>query len=568
VSAGPDEHRVDGRRAVFYAPPALAAVPRHLGQLDREPWSRTYGSFDRDHWSWKFRDFPIGVLQWAGMLPLAWLWRLDLPDNSWRGSPAMLQWTRAALQRLLARQHRNGAFDSVGPYTQDMGASLAACYYMGATAEALGDALPPDEQDQMRDAMRRAVAFSRHASEDYAFISNHHALFALGLVTAATWCERPQFREQADAMLQDIFAHQSADGFYAEYGGNDPGYESLGIDFLARIWTRTGDARLLDSLRKAVAYYAWTVHLDGSLGGALGSRHSRLWFPAGFERLAPQIPEAASVAAFMRERLDLAEVVTPHTVDAQNLPVMLGSYLAACQVPGAPLAAAPLPCMELRGVRAFEGGMIAAGRERYYALGALHKGATLRVVARDTHRVVHEDAGWVARCDGVTYASQMLGLSAWRRTDADGAASRTPFGLVRQEQITPARFVLLRILNLTLFRSITLGAWVRRVLIGRLITRVEAGPLTLERRLRFTEEAVQVHDTIHLTGNAHVESIELARSFTGIHMGSSKYFHPSEGEPLALPATQELAAQLNRGRVGEVQFTIAAAVQGHAAVGP
>ena len=254
--------------------------------------------------------------------------------------------------------------------------------------------------------------------------------------------------------MHEIYAHQSADGFYEEYGGYDPGYESLGIDFLARIWARTRDATLLESLRRAVEFYSYSPNLDGSLGGATGSRHTRLWFPAGFERLASVLPQAAAVAAFMRARLAQGEVVTPANVDAQNLPVMLSSYLAACQPIDPPADAAPLPCESLRGAKGFASGTHVAGTQRYYAVAALHKGGTMRVVERERSRLVYEDAG-----SGAAQRWPHVRVAAPRtltiRSSDDGSAIvRASFGLVRQEQLTPGKFVVLRLLNLTLFRSL------------------------------------------------------------------------------------------------------------------
>ncbi len=548
---------VDTVRGAIYAPLALAEVPRLLGKLDREPHSRTYGSFDRENWAWKFRDFPIGVLQWAGMLPLAWLWKLDLPGSSWRGSPALEQWTRAALNELLRRQHPNGAFDSVGPYTQDHGASLAACYYLSETARLLGPQLTEEEHARIRSSIGRAVAFAGRASEDYAYISNHHALFALGLVAASEWCDEPRWRERADETVREIISHQSADGFYEEYGGNDPGYESLGIDYLSRMWARTGDVTLFDSLRRAAQYYWYAPQLDGSLGGAFGSRHSRLWFPAGFERLAGRIPEAASVAAYMRARLCHGEVVTPAAVDAQNLPVMLASYLSACQATEPALETSPLPCEDLRGAKVFASGTHVAGTDRYYSVAALHKGGVIRIVERDRQRLAYDDAGWVAQNNGRTYASQLLGLSKFQSAD-DGrtAVVRASFGLVRQDQLTPVRFVILRLLNLTVFRSLVLGNWVRRFLISRLITSSAPVPISIERELRFLEDRVEVHDTLRLGAPLVMDKLELVRAFTGIHMGSAKYFHPSEMLAIDMPSTAGLAERLTRERSCELRFAV------------
>ena len=71
----PDQNKLD-----IYAPEVVTQIPRLLSSLDREPASQSYGSFDREHWGWKFRDFPITMLQ-AALYPLALLYRFPFPDN-------------------------------------------------------------------------------------------------------------------------------------------------------------------------------------------------------------------------------------------------------------------------------------------------------------------------------------------------------------------------------------------------------------------------------------------------------------------------------------------------------
>ena len=46
------------------------------------------------------------------------------------------------------------------------------------------------------------------------------------------------------------------------------------------------------------------------------------------------------------------------------------------------------------------------------------------------------------------------------------------------------------------------------------------------------------------------------RAFTGIHMGSAKYFHPSEMMAIEMPATAGLAERLTRERSCELRFCI------------
>ena len=516
---------VDPERAAAYAPFVLDAAPRLLSHLDREPYSVSYGSFDRDHWSWKFRDFPILMTQWA-VLPVALLARMELPGSPYFGSEAMLVWARAALRVLCERQHASGAWDTVGPNNQDYGGTLGSAYYLVETARALGDALDDSDRARFTGCLERAVRFAQRSREDHAFVSNHQALYALGWHAAREWLGDAALARRAEQTLGAILARQHADGFYEEYGGFDPGYETLGIQYLARYWEKTRDARVLESLRRAVAFFAHAVHPDGSVGGAYGSRHTRLYFPAGFEILASELPEAAGVAAFMRGRLARGEVVTPANVDAHNAYVVNLSYLHSCSVTTRPKAAAPLPCDVLRGERLLSSGLLVAGADAYYAVFALSKGGACRVHARASGELAHEDAGWVLRDARGLHASQ-LSRSKFARLPSGEYETRGALGVVQQEQLTPFRFLVLRALNLTLFRSEALGRWIRRRVIERLITRVPASPHRFARRVKLGPDVIELIDSLESPLGTAVASAELARDFTAIHMGSAKYFHAS-----------------------------------------
>ncbi|MFI5318026.1 MAG: hypothetical protein ACHQ6V_00465 [Myxococcota bacterium] len=525
------ELAADRERAAAYAPFVLAAAPRLLADLDREPHSVSYGSFDRDHWGWKFRDFPILMTQWA-VLPAALLARMDLPGSPYFGSAALLGWAGAALRVLCERQHASGAWDSIGPNNQDYGGALGSAYYLVETARALHDALDDADRARIGGCLERAVRFARRSREDHAFVSNHQALYALGWHAAGEWLGDATLAKRADETIDAILARQHADGFYCEYGGFDPGYETLGIQYLARYWEKTRDARVLASLRRAVAFLAHAVHPDGSVGGAYGSRHTRLYFPAGFEILASEIPEAAGIAAFMRARLARGEVVTPANVDAHNAYVVNLSYLHACAVTSAPAAPAPLPCEALREQRLFSSGLLVAGTDAYYAVFAMNKAGIGRVHGRATGELAHQDAGWVLRDENGMHATQ-LARAEFARLASGEYEARGALGVVQQEQLTPLRFLVLRALNLTLFRSEALGRWIRRLVIERLITRVPASPHRFTRRVRFGAEEIELSDVLESPPDAAVSSAELARNFTAIHMGSAKYFHASALAELA-----------------------------------
>ena len=539
----------------------LTSFLRHRGcsaKLDREPYSASYGSFDREHWNWKFRDFPITMFQ-AALYPMALLWRYPFQDNPYFQNPRLREWIEAGIESTLRRQHLNGSFDSVGPNTQDHGVSLAMVYILTETLRILGDDQRPELLATVKDAVRRGCQFSLQSSEDYAFISNHHALFALALLNASELLTETIYRQRAAETVDLILQMQSSDGWYREYGGPDPGYESLGIFYLAIYWQRSRSARVLESLQRSIEFYAHCVHPDGSVGGIYGSRHTQLYFPGGFEILAGAIPMAAAIAHFMREKLNALNVLTPPKSDTENLPMLVSSYLVACLTADACQATRlPLPCEALDAIRHFPDAAISVvGTGYYYAILNAAKGGVCRIFDKQTRRIVYEDAGYLIRAGGRAWTSQFLGLGH-RVTNAQSKeiACEAFLSEVRQELLTPVKFVLLRILNLTLFRSLRLGSWLRRLIIGRLILARRMGPLRLTRTVTFEPTEVHFFDCVALTQPIDVEAIGLPRSFTAIHMGSAKYFHSSELEPTLQAPVKQMMAGLRRDGKATNEFTL------------
>ncbi len=538
--------QVSPQAAAVYGSQIHVGFSRLLGLLDREPASRTFGSADREYWAWKFRDYPHAMAQYA-LVPLARAWSGSAPSQDLARNERLRSWLEGGLSHTLAAQRRNGAFDSIAPFTQDHGVTLAMVYVVTEVLRELGADLPAPLRDRACEAVRRACAFAARSAEDYAFISNHHALFALAWHNAAEVLGDRTLTGAGAAAEAAIVERQSPEGWYAEYGGCDPGYESLGIHYLAKVWERTGSASLLESLRRSIACFQYWVHPDGSVGGAYGSRHAQLYVPSGFEILAPVVPEAAAVARFMRERLARRNVVTPAASDAENLAVLTDGYAEAARACG-DLPGGAVPCEGWDGLMSFPGaGLIAAGTRRYYAVMAASRGGMLRIFDRRRGRLAFEDAGYLVRAQGRLWSSQFLGLGRSSLAGLD-AVSETTLAEVVQTLPTPWRFVVLRLLNLTAFRSLRLGAWIRRAVVRRLITARRPGPWRLVRRVGFGPEAVRVSDELSGPAGAPVTEVRLTRSFTAVHMGSAKYFVSADLD--AVPAVDCAGCAASLGRSG------------------
>jgi hypothetical protein len=552
-----DNRALNPQFASVYARYAIAQIPRLLSQLDRDQHSDTRGCFDRDHWSWKFRDFPLGMAQSAAY-PLALLWRYPFPENPYYRSSQVLDWITRAVDFTLDRQHGNGAFDAFSPNEQDGGTTLGVLHGILESFRVVRDAVSEGLHARIAEATERACAFTRNYDEDHGFISNHRALFAVAFLDASELLNEKSYLLRAEGLIKSILERQSSDGWFLEYGGPDPGYESLGISHLAVYWQRTGSPELLASLRRAVEFYSWCVHPDGSAGGVYGSRQTALYFPGGFELLASEIPVAAAVSKFLRERLHRGNVVTPAIADLENLPPLLYSYLEASLAPGSTDSVPTLPCESYEGLADFEDSGISVKATRaFYFVSNASKGGICRAFDKKTGELVYEDAGYLVRTGKRRWISQMIGMG--RRTTpehGDSMASTTQFVEFRQTLLTPLRFLILRILNLTFFTIPRLGAWLRRQIVRRLVSAKRQGPFRLRRSVRFSETSIVFHDRLERSHAATVDEVDLPRSLLSIHMGSARYFHTSDLHDTFAVNTAGMSSALNQNGYAEHRWVL------------
>ena len=128
-----------------------------------------------------------------------------------------------------------------------------------------------------------------------AALTNHQALIALCLELASRLLHTSKWDEAKIQRLERVLAWQNPEGWFQEYEGCDPGYHTLTISCLARVYDLTPNNRLKDAIAKAVILAAHFVHPDGSYGGEYTSRNTYNFFPHGFELVGRWLPTALSV---------------------------------------------------------------------------------------------------------------------------------------------------------------------------------------------------------------------------------------------------------------------------------
>ncbi len=494
-----------------YLDVALSDIPRLLGAIDRNPFRSTCGCLDREYWHYRTAAFPSGMYQ-EGVLALALVYAHRLPGNRWYGCERVRELAIGGIRFAARSSHRDGSCDDYYPYERALGAavfSLAAC----ARAYQLLDL---KDADLLAWLVRRARWVADHGESGR--LTNHHALAALGLLHVAEISGEGDLCRAAETRVRTVLAWQHAEGWFEEYGGADPGYQTVTIDCLAKSRRMTGDTGLDEPIGRAVRFARHFLHPDSSYGGEYGSRGTCHFYPHGMELLAAENADAADLADgyVMALKSGKAAHLSDDRMLVHRPANLIEAYLDWS--PERPLAS---PVGGQSGHTFFPGAAMLVRRdEPRHTIISAARGGVFKHFGEDGLAIT--DAGLIVETTrGRVAVSQMhdlqRGRTAFRRIALEAGESgkpakphcltvSVPLSWVRFETATPLKQAVLHL------GMITVGRWcrglVRQLLQKRLITARQAAPIHLTRRFHFLnaphahgagEPALRVTDTIQLT---------------------------------------------------------------------
>jgi hypothetical protein len=507
-------------------PPELErALRRLLSEQNRDASTPTHGCFDRRYWSWKLVDFPEATFQ-RNVWPLAW-WYRRLADGDMRRQ-LLLDAVRAALTYTCRIQHRNGAFDQAFPNEYSFGATAFLVDPLLAAYLVVRDAVSDGEQGATEDCLRRGADFLCRHDETHGHIANHLAGAVWSLVQCADLFGEPRYEVRAMELLDRILDRQSAEGWFLEYEGADPGYQTLCMHYLAQVATRRTLPTLNEALDRAVDFISWCIHPDGSFGGEYGSRRTPVFYPGGIALLAARLPLARSMSEFMAASAVAGTTVGLADVDMGNMAPLLTSTMLALDAwkVGAGETAVELPWEIKEARRDFpDAGFYMRGLGRHYAVLGASNGGVLKVFERETRRLVLDDAGYLGETrDSMRLTTQITERARPCRVLEDAVELDAQFHALKAPVPTPFQFLVLRALNLTVMRSIFIGNLIKILLVRLLISGRKTVPLHMVRRVEFTTVGISVRDRIESTGGPVLISLGCGRPFVAVHMASSRYY--------------------------------------------
>ena len=345
-------------------------LPRILSFYDFDKTSKTFGLGDRYHWAWGLIDFSNatyqGVVNGMAKLWVSGLWPYPTRKEEFI---ERIYYIGLGVDKLLLREGMlSEAFPREGSYCVT---ALLAFDLLNAY-ELLNKEFKEAQKKEWLSIIKKLVTIILYSEEEHAFISNHLATAAAALFRWYKISNNERARKKSYELIKKILSSQSSEGWYTEYEGFDPGYQTLCTYYLVDFLKNSRYSELLDSLKESINFLWYFAHPDGSFGGIYGSRNTRFYFPSGISYLANISPQAYSLSNFMRDSIIDKKVITLSSLDESNLIPMFNCYcdnlIFSKKNKKVKLKKLALPNQSKKPIRIYVKNVIAQ-RKRFYSSG-------------------------------------------------------------------------------------------------------------------------------------------------------------------------------------------------------
>lgn len=493
-------------------------ISKLLNLYDTDTLSKTYGYGDREYWGWKTKDFANATFQ-GGVHALAIAIKLGLFDK--RQIPTVLHIIDAAIKAVERIRDKNGSVSEAYPGENSFCVTALVAFDILSATRHLENSIDTATKQHYLDIVEPLITFIGKNDEVHAVISNH---LATGAAAVALWNRLTGDSNPRDNELLDvIYKHQSHEGWYREYEGADPGYQTLCTYYLSCAYEITKDRRLLASLKRSAEFLSCFVHPDGTIGGLYGSRNTEVFYPAGIVALSNVIEKFAMMAKYLQPK---GQHLLPQDIDMGNYIPLINAYAVAAlhydNVKEAIRTVRAVPFYLQNNETMFrEAGIYLVSNDTYVAIVNYKKGGTLKVFDKQTQHLDSEDGGVFGILkDGTKFSTQQYDDTV----DFEDKTIRTTFYKINESMPTPMHFLLLRIMSMTIFRSIFLGNMFKKHIVRMLMTGKNKIGGSITRKFQFLADKIIVSEEIDAP--KHCKTLRHYGKTKAIHMASSGYFLP------------------------------------------
>ena len=537
----------------LYEAVVLDRIPQLLSQVDRNPFSPTYGCADRAFWHYRTMTDYASPIHQEIVLTLAIVLEHRGMENPYFQTPQILQFVESLLDYWLGLQQGDGSFPEFYPGERSFVATAFTSFSVSETLLRIGKGIDTFLRERLIAGLVRAATWL--GSHRDTTVVNHTAGAIAFLNNMSILTNDSRFASLREGKIEDLLRHQHDEGWYYEYGGADLAYLSLAVDYLAQDLRRSGDERLRASLYKALDFMCHFIHPDGSFGGEYGTRNAKYLMPHGVELMAAESESATLLALHSRKRLRIQTGVLPAGMDDRYTGFFLNKY-ASAWTDSTVLPQVDEDRLTWFGTRFFPGAGIVLNRSahRCTVVGLSKHGVVNNWQSQEDEITGYGDNGFFAKlADGRVGVAQWHDLAAEYDVQEEERGNmtisvcgsmtlfNTSLPLVRY--LVPFRIFLKVFAPWGRFMD-----WFGRSVIKRMIVDKRLLPLHFERTIAIKGDEVVIRDQLCNTGSTPVIRLGKAPGATSIHVASSRYWQEQDMQVNgAWEATEQQLQALNSG---------------------
>ncbi len=290
-----------------------------------DSFSDTYGYGDREFWGWKIKDFSNGTMQ-GGVHSLA----IGLELGIFKDKEYVLSIIDSAINAIPKIMDKNGSFVEAYPKESSFCVTSLVAFDLLSAIKVLGTIVSDKTITNYLNIIKPLINYICKNDEQHAIISNH---LATGVAAIALWTDltNENLTKRYFELINIILENQSNEGWYKEYDGADPGYQTLCTYYLFEAYNSNKDEVILKSLLKSLDFLEYFIHPDGAIGGLYGSRNTEVYYPAGIVGLSKYSEKAANIANKMLNGIKYNKNLLPQNIDIGNYIPLLNSYAVAAK---------------------------------------------------------------------------------------------------------------------------------------------------------------------------------------------------------------------------------------------
>lgn len=488
-------------------------INKLLNLYNLDSFSKTYGLGDRNYWAWKTIDFPNATFQ-GGVHALSHAVNLSLASNN-EFIINIIDKVICASKKIILK---NGSVGEAFPNENSFCVTALLAFDILSAVQNLENKITKIQKIKYLQIISPLINFISKYNEEHAIISNH---LATGAAAIALWNQLSNDTNNRDKELLDmIFSHQSNEGWYKEYEGADPGYQTLCTYYLASVYESTRYNELKESLVKSSKFLVNFLHPDNTIGGVYGSRNTEIYYPGGVVALSNISEEFHLIASHLEKGIECGKNLLPLFIDANNYIPLINSYAVAAKKYKGVTRSRIKTFYSSENEQTFpNAGIHLKSTKKYFSVINFKKNGAIKVFDLQTNKIDSEEGGiFGITKTGIKFSTQQYDqMQKFKNYEI-----KTKFYKINDSYPSTIQFIIIRLMSLTIFKSTKLGNIFKKAIVKKLMTGKKIVDGSAHIKFKFTNDKILIKDNLVMPKN----TIKIGRfgKTKAIHMASSGYF--------------------------------------------